>query len=117
MTTRYPLGVILMQLAHEMRKRRMLLRARWVPRLQNQEADDLTNDEFRHFDLAKRIPVDLKDLGFQIMTDLFGVGDAYVEALDKERAELKANAQSRSVKTSEKESKRSKPLRETDPWL
>ena len=28
LTTRYPLGVILMQLAHEMRKRRMLLRAR-----------------------------------------------------------------------------------------
>ena len=117
MTTRYPLGVILMQLAHEMRKRRMLLRARWVPRLQNQEADDLTNDEFRHFDLAKRIPVDLKDLGFQIMTDLFGVGDAYVEALDKERAELKAKAQSRSVKTSEKESKRRRPLRESDPWV
>ena len=117
LTTRYPLGVILMQLAHEMRKRRMLLRARWVPRLQNQEADDLTNDEFRHFDLAKRIPVDLKDLGFQIMTDLFGVGDAYVEALDKERAELKAKAQSRSVKTSEKEFKRRRPLRESDPWV
>ena len=30
LTTKYPLGVILMQLAHEMKKRRMLLRARWV---------------------------------------------------------------------------------------
>jgi hypothetical protein len=32
LTTKYPLGVILMQLAHEMRRRRLLLRARWLPR-------------------------------------------------------------------------------------
>ena len=57
LTTKYPLGVILMQLAHEMRRRRFLLRARWLPRLQHQEADDLTNDEFHHFCPEKRISV------------------------------------------------------------
>ena len=46
-----------MELAHQMKRRRILLRARWLPRLQNQEADDLTNYEFRHFDPKKRIKV------------------------------------------------------------
>ena len=75
LTTRYPLGVVLMELAHQMKRRRMLLRARWLPRDQNQEADDLTNDEFRHFDPKKRIVVELRDLKFRIMDSLFEVGD------------------------------------------
>ena len=83
LTTRYPLGVILMELAHQMKLRRTLLRARWLPRLQNQEADDLTNDEFRHFDLSKRIQVDLKSLGFKLMEELFEVGDDYIAELGR----------------------------------
>ena len=66
-----------------------MLRARWLPRLQNQEADDLTNDEFRHFDLSKRIPVDLETVGFAVMDKLFAEGDAYIKELDVARAALK----------------------------
>ena len=33
MTTKYPLVVVLMELAHQMRLRRLVLRARWLPRL------------------------------------------------------------------------------------
>ena len=62
LTTRYPLGVVLMELAHQMKLRRMVLRARWLPRDENQEADDLTNYEYRHFDQAKRILVDISKL-------------------------------------------------------
>ena len=71
LTTRYPLGVVLMELAHQMKKRRMVLRARWLPRLQNQEADDLTNMELRHFDPKKRIQVDIAKLGLDLMHALF----------------------------------------------
>ena len=109
LTTKYPLGVILMQLAHEMRRRRLLLRARWLPRLQNQEADDLTNDEFHHFDPRMRIPVDLGNLGFELMDSLFASGDEYVAELDKVRSAMKLRA-------ADKESRRRKPLRESDPW-
>ena len=52
LTTKYPLGVILMELAHQMRRRRLILRARWLPRLQNEEADQLTNNEFHNFDAS-----------------------------------------------------------------
>ena len=81
LTTKYPLGVVLMELAHQMRRRRVVLRANWVPRDQNQEADDLTNLEFRHFDRQRRIPVNLEDLDFGIMPELFEYGDAYIAEL------------------------------------
>ena len=54
-----------MELVHQMRRRRLVLRARWLPRLQNDEADQLTNMDFRHFDPKERIPVSLERLGFQ----------------------------------------------------
>ena len=62
-----------------MKQRRLLFRARWLPRLHNQEADDLTNDEFRRLDPAKRIKVNLKDLQFRVMDSLFEVGDSYIK--------------------------------------
>ena len=76
-----------MELAHQLNRRRLSLRARWLPRLQNQEADDLTNNEFRHFDPRRRIPVDLDKLGFGVMPDLFAVGDEYLAELEKRRSE------------------------------
>ena len=87
LTTKYPLGVVLMELAHQLTRRRMSLRARWLPRLQNQEADDLTNGEFRHFDSKRRIPVDLDRLGFEVMPVLFPAGDEYLSELERHRAE------------------------------
>ena len=59
LTTKYPLVVVLMELAHQMMRRRLVLRARWLPRLQNEEADALTNVDYRHFSADKRIPVDV----------------------------------------------------------
>ena len=112
LTTRYPLGVVLMELAHQMKLRRMVLRARWLPRDENQEADDLTNYEYRHFDPAKRIPVDLSKLGFDLMDSLLRHGDEYMADLERERASEKRKAATRGAMRGAKR----KPLRETDPW-
>ena len=49
LTTKYPLGVVLMELATQLGRRAVTLRADWLPRLQNEEADALTNMDFRHF--------------------------------------------------------------------
>ena len=106
-----------MELAHQMKRRRLLLRARWVPRLQNLEADDLTNDEFRHFDPDKRIRVDLKDLDFRIMSQLFEVGDEYIKQLESVRESEKRKLQEKSGgKQDKKAPRKSLPLRESDPW-
>ena len=44
MTTKFPLGVVLMELACQLSLRRACLHARWIPRLENEEADALTNE-------------------------------------------------------------------------
>ena len=87
LTTKYPLGVVLMELAHQSRIRRMVLRAHWLPRLENEEADALTNFEFRHFDPALRVEVQLKDLKFAVLDDLFKEGEAYIGTREGQGAE------------------------------
>ena len=110
-TTKYPLGVVLMEVAHQCRVRGLSLRADWVPRQENQEADDLTNMEFKSFDAKHRLDVNLEELNFGVLRDLFQVGDSYVQELEAIKA-LKS--------TSQKEGKRRKlaaeSLRAREPW-
>ena len=119
MTTKYPLVVILMELAHQMRRRRLVLRARWLPHLDNEEADALTNCDFRHFDATKRVEVELSQLEFRVLPMLFEVGEAYDAELrearlaDKERAAAAAEAARASGK---RRKKAGDSLRERDPW-
>ena len=68
LTTKYPLGVVLMELACQASLRGAVLRARWLPRLRNQEADALTNSEFGHFEMANRIDVGLTTLPFVVLS-------------------------------------------------
>ena len=89
LTTKYPLGVVLMEVAFQCRIRGATFRANWVPRLQNEEADALTNLEFRHFSPENRIHVELETLSFGVLDRLFQVGDDYIEQL----AELKRSAE------------------------
>ena len=119
LTTRYPLGIVLMQLAHQIRRRRLVLRARWLPRLQNQEADDLTNFEIRHFDPKRRIQVDLDKLGLDLMHELFKVGDDYLSDLEKLRELGRAKgaeAKAKGGRLAGKKGKKPRGLKETDPW-
>ena len=55
LTTKFPLGLILIELSYQLARRRMALRAEWVPRLQNEEADALTNGEYHAFDPDRRV--------------------------------------------------------------
>ena len=109
-----------MQLAREMRKRRLLLRARWVHRLRNQEADDITNVEFRRFKEENGIDVDVKKFGFDLMQSHFDSGDSYVAELEQARNLHKKKIRKASIEDVARErqdTKRRKPVRESDPWL
>ena len=113
LTTKYPLGVVLMEVAHQSRRKGLALRANGVPRLENQEADDLTNLEFKSFDASRRIDVDLEKLEFGVLKQLFEVGDSYVTELD----ELKAQAKTQKVERAGRKRKLAgDSLRERDPW-
>ena len=86
LTTKYPLGVILMEVACQASRRRASLRARWIPRLENEEADALTNGEFHHFRAEHRIPADPQKLEFIVLNELFAEGEKYVKELEELRA-------------------------------
>ena len=115
LTTKYPLAVVLMELAHQMRMRRLVVRAKWLPRDQNEEADALTNFDFRHFKPENRIEVNLANLGFKVLPELFECGEAYLKDLEAERArqrDLKAKRKGKAFLSR----RRGPGLRVTDPW-
>ena len=114
LTTKYPLGVVL---------RAATLRADWIPRLQNEEADALTNWDFRHFDPARRIEVDLEKLRFAVLNDLFASGEEYLTELEGLKAKSRAarsaavgGARTPKSKAERDWGKKGRTLRERDPW-
>ena len=104
-----------MELSCQLRIRRACLHARWIPRLQNEEADALTNGDFSQFDPALRIDVDLQKLGFVVMDELFAEGEAYVEELSelKKAEELKRAS---SGGTSKRKARKGPGLAQKEPW-
>ena len=105
-----------MELAHQMRIRRLILRAHWLPRLENEEADALTNYEYHHFSAKNRIKVNLDELKFGVFRGLFESGEAYYSDLNDKRAKAKEDR----LAGKEPEGKRKKlmgnTLKEREPW-
>ena len=104
-----------MELACQSSRKRASLRARWIPRLQNEEADALTNSEFHHFRAENRIDVQLDQLEFIVMDSLFAVGEAYLEELAQLKEGEKRRVEAEGV-TPARKRKKGEPLRERDPW-
>ena len=93
MSSKFPLVVILAELAAQLRSRGMSLNLEWAPRDQNDEADALTNEDFTAFDPARRIEVDVETVEWLVLPRMLGVaGSIYdrVQALKVERARLGA---------------------------
>ena len=106
-----------MELASQLGRRGATLRAEWIPRLQNEEADALTNWDFRHFDPKHFIDVNLDELKLNIMNELFAAGDAYLNELEDLRAtgkSAKAAADS-SVAGEKRRKKKGSALKDRDP--
>jgi hypothetical protein len=66
-STKWPLGMIMMQFSRSMRKKNLLLKLRWKPREFNQPADDLTNGKFDSFDPKLRIPISWAELKKEVL--------------------------------------------------
>ena len=58
MSCKYPLSIVVMELACQLRRFGLEMDLVWAPRLQNIPADDLTNAEFSKFLPEKRLEVD-----------------------------------------------------------
>eukprot|EP00438_Fugacium_kawagutii_P008249 Skav226268 [mRNA] locus=scaffold2708:264535:265680:- [translate_table: standard] len=113
MSCKYPLSIVVMELALQLKEKGVELDLRWLPRRQNTEADALTNQEFGGFDNRLRIHVDLEKVEFLILNKLMEKAGT----LDEEMKLAKSS----------KEAKGDKPLKDLpkrkrgetkwkDPW-
>ena len=112
LTTRMPLALVLIELVAQLQRRRLELNLAWVPTEHNEEADALTNEDFRGFAPSLRIPCPPSTLSrrFLLLHDIIPFLSDFrstTEALKEAR-----KAAPRAVLAPRKRV----PLRLADPW-
>ena len=111
-----------MELALQMRARSTRLSVQWAPRDLNEEADALTNLDFKGFTPELRIPVDLATVQYQGLRESLRDGKGfYAEVSSARQAAKSGSAGGRAARGrggSASGRGRGKPvsLRERDPW-
>ena len=99
-----------MELALQLHVRRVNLELHWLPRLQNVEADALTNNDATRFDPCRRVRFDLQESNGLVMGEMLAAGTELHAEIKNSKAWQKtgsARAKVRKVDT----------LRVKDPWL
>ena len=112
MSSKFPLVVILTELAAQMRAKSLELDLEWIPRNQNEHADALTNGRTEAFDPALEIRVDVAKLPFMVLPDMMAVADDLYRQVRTRREAKPAAAQMPAAAPK----RRRRPLRESDPW-
>ena len=115
-SSRYPLSIVAMELAVQLDIAGVDLQLQWVPRAQNQPADDLTNQMFDDFDMTNRLEVIFEELQFKVMNKLLDKAGQLDEELKlyKTSKEAKAAQLASSLERGKKAKKGE--LRWKDPW-
>ena len=112
MTTKFPLLIVLGELAYQLRGMDLELALNWSPRDQNEEADALTNGDFTAFDEKLRIGTKVEDVNFKILPELVKVSeDLYLAIQEGKKASRLQAGQDSAKKTQPKIS-----LKMRDPW-
>lgn len=113
MSCKYPLSIVVMELAVQLKRLGLEMDLKWIPRGQNSEADSLTNSEFMGFDSSKRIIVEFEDLKFEVMDKLM----AKAADLDDEIKLAKSSKEAKGDRPTESMHKRKRgQTRWEDPW-
>ena len=106
MSTKFPLTLLVMEASMMMRQGKFFAQLEWVNRERNQEADDLTNLEFKRFSHEKRVKIEGKDIRWIVLDQLMKSSQQmYQEKLHRkeERKKLKMETtKGRKKKTSKK---------------
>ena len=114
LSTKFPLTILIMELSEQLRVRNSALSLRWVPREQNQEADDLTNLNFSKFDEKHRIPLEPAKLDFLVLGELNrAAGELYKDLLKEKENKLANGPNHKNAAPKRKVTER---LKWKDPW-
>ena len=114
-SSKFPLSIVAMELASQLDRCGIDLDLQWVPRWQNQEADDLTNERFDDFDEANRIDVRFESLEFLVMSRLLDKAAELDEELRLRKTSKEAKQASMKA-ASEKTKVKKGQMRWQDPW-
>ncbi|CAL1155276.1 unnamed protein product [Cladocopium goreaui] len=107
MSTKFPLCAILMEVAAVLMDGNHDLQLEWLPRLQNQEADNLTNEIFHGFSEDRRLRFRMEEYEGLVLQAMLNLCMELYE--DVRKARDRKVSQTKRVKTGE-------PLRVRDPW-
>ena len=72
LTTKLPLGLLMLQFYTKLWDNGLWLKLTWRPREENVEADDLTNGKFEKFERVRRINLQYSDLDTRVLDTLQG---------------------------------------------
>jgi len=112
MSTKYPLCLLVMELAVALEERGLALTADWAPREWNAEADALTNERFDGFAETNRVAFDMRSHPWRVLDKLLEDGRQFYQNAQSARAAARAlPAQPRKRAKGKRAS-----LKETDPW-
>ena len=109
LSTKFPVSLVLMELAYQLGSMEVSLNLHWIPREQNEEADDLSKGRFEKFDPNKRIQVDLETMGFQVIP-------ALAEVAGKLDEEIRLKKVSKEQRGLERKTPAEEKLRMREPW-
>ena len=106
MTTKYRLCVMLLKLSTQLQSRSLDLKLLWRPRAANQEADDLTNLDFRNFNPDLRVHTQVGDLQWLVLPWLLEEAGALFDRIKLNKDLLKQEASSTWPASTSRPSKR-----------
>ena len=114
LSCKFPLSIVVMELACQLERIGLELDLAWAPRNQNVEADALTNSEFQGFNESKRIRKELEEVKFILLHELMQEAAEMNEELKlaKSSKEAKGDRPERE----EPQKKRKGQTRWQDPW-
>ena len=108
LTTKFPLCIFLMELAVQLQAQGAELHLHWLPRLQNVEADQLTNGDFTGFSPSKRVRFCLNNFHGMVLGDLLEAGcELYADVRE---------ARNKKVAQHARKQKPHESLRLREPW-
>ena len=111
MSSKFPLVVILAEVAAQLRARSMVLNLGWTPRDQNEEADALTNGDYSQLNLTSRVNVVVEEVSWLVLPRMMQVAtDIYEEVQRRKASRDRCPVQAPPAK------KAKGGLRQREPW-
>ena len=113
LSTKWPIMPLLIELSEQLRAREAELHLSWIPRENNQEADDLSNLKLDEFSLENRVHFKLSEIPWIAFMELIGTTETMYKEIVQRREENKARKR---PAQSIKRLRGNKRLKWTSPW-